>query len=136
LVENADAAIVSGLICKRLFPYESIVYKCTPDGELQQCQINAVGKVLDVDACAFGCTLINIDFLVENYEKGKIEKPFFFDKSMRSDLNFCMSMRKLGGKVLLDTRVEVGHITEPSVVTFSNAQAMREDYLKSLGKLS
>ena len=129
LVENADAAIVSGLICKRYFPFETVAFKYTDDGEIHQCIVGARGKVIEVDACAMGCTLINLDILKKLFEDRKLNKPFFYDAHFRSDMNFCMNLRKLGERVLLDTRVDIGHLGDPPVITPSNAQGARERYL-------
>lgn len=130
LVENADAAVVSGLICKRYYPYDTVAFKCMPDGELQQCVIETRGKVIEVDACAMGCTLINLNIIAKWLKEGKLTAPVFHDRGkFRSDLNFFLDVRKLGGRILLDTRVEIGHMSDPLIVTPKNAQMLRERYL-------
>lgn len=131
LVENADAAVVSGLICKRYFPYETVAFKFTSDTEIHQCMVTARGKVIEVDVCAMGCTLINLDILKSLYENKKLEKPFFYDEHFRSDMNFCMNLRKAGQRILLDTRVDIGHLGDPPVIMPSNAQEARERYVRA-----
>ena len=130
LVENADAAVVSGLVCKRYFPFETVAFKFTDDNEVHQCIVGARGKVIEVDVCAMGATLINLDILKSLHESGKLSKPFFYDAKFRSDMNICMNLRRLGQRILLDTRVDIGHLGDPPVITPSNAQEARERYVR------
>lgn len=123
LVENADAAMVSGLVCKRLFPFDTVAFKFLPGDELEQIVIAERGRVLEVDACAMGCTLVNLE------EIKKLRKPYFVDRSMRSDLNLCVAFRKAGCKVLIDTRIGIGHLGEAPVITPENADEIREQYI-------
>lgn len=119
LVENADAAEVSGLVCKRFFPFDTVAFKCLPDGSLNQIVLTDRGKVVEVDACAMGCTLMNVGCLKE------LKKPWFYDDHFRSDLNVCMNFRKAGFRILVDTRVEIGHLGDPPVIRPSTAEALR-----------
>jgi len=119
LTENAAAAMVSGLVCKRLFPYDTVAFKLLPDGQLQQIVVNARGKVIEVDGCAMGCTLINLDLIKQ------LERPYFRDRFFRSDLGLCLAFRRKGMKVLLDTRVEIGHLSDPLIITPGNAERVR-----------
>lgn len=129
LVEHADDAMISGLICKRYFPYETVAYRFTVDGELQQCVVNVRDKVIEVDACAMGCTLINLDILKKLIKEGKMKQNCFYDDHFRSDLNFCIDLRKNGYKIFLDTRASIGHLGDPPVITPANAQSYRESYV-------
>lgn len=131
LVENADAAVVSGLVCKRYFPFETVAFQFTDDREIHQCIVGARDKVLEVGVCAMGCTLVNLDILKSLYENKKLNKPFFYDAHFRSDMNFCMNLKKLGQRILLDTRIDIGHLGDPPVITPSNAQANRERYIEA-----
>ena len=119
LVESADAAMVSGLICKRIFPFDCVGFKCIEGGDLTQIVIHERDIVKPVDACAMGCTLVNLE------EIKKLKKPYFFDARFRSDINLCLSFRAIDCKVLLDTRAEVGHLGEPVVVRPSMAERLR-----------
>ncbi|MCK5640883.1 MAG: hypothetical protein KAJ19_08800, partial [Gammaproteobacteria bacterium] len=73
LVENADAAMVSGLICKRIFPFDCVAFKCIEGRDLTPIVIHERDIVKPVDACAMGCTLVNLE------EIKKLKKPYFFD---------------------------------------------------------
>lgn len=122
LVENADAAMVSGLIAKRVFPFETVAFKYL-GSELTLITIKERSKVISVDACAMGCTLINLEHIQ------KLNKPYFFDAKARSDINLCVAFRNLNLPIYVDTRAEVGHLAEAVVVRPSNAQALRERVL-------
>ncbi len=120
LVESADAAMVSGLICKRIFPFETVAFKYIGINELMLITIKEREKVVLVDACAMGCTLINLEHIQ------KLHKPYFFDAKFRSDINLCLAFREFNLPVCIDTRAEVGHLAEAVVVKPSMAEALRE----------
>ncbi len=128
LLENADAAMVSGLICKRAYPYETVAFVFSNEDNLQLVNIYARDKVLKVDGCAMGCTLINIEQLK------LLKKPYFYDNERRSDLNLCVDFRKIGKDVLLDSRVSLGHLGEPPVVYPDNADELRVKVLNDIRK--
>lgn len=123
LLENADAAMVSGLICKRAYPYETIAFMFDNNRKLCQMQVLVRDKVIEVDGCAMGCTLINVEQIK------MLKKPYFYDNQRRSDLNLCVDFRNIGRKVLLDTRVHVGHLGDTPIVFPDTADELR---LKSL----
>lgn len=120
LVESADAAMVSGLICKRVFPFETVAFRFMENRELMLVIIKERDRVVPVDACAMGCTLINLEHLK------KLQRPYFFDSEFRSDINLCLAFRALDLSVCIDTRAEVGHLAEAVIIRPSQAQALRE----------
>lgn len=123
LMENKKAAMVSGLICKRAFPYEQVAFKYDKNKRLQACMTNEATKIYSVDACAMGCTLINLQLLQ------LINKPYFANGHFRHDINLCLRLRnEIGAKILVDTRVTVGHMGEPEIIYPNNAQLLRERY--------
>lgn len=119
LAESADAAMVSGLICKRIFPFECVAFKCLPNGDLTQIVVSERKKVIPVDACAMGCTLVNLKHIK------KLKKPYFFDARYRSDINLCLAFRAIDCKIMIDTRAEIGHLAEPVIVRPNMAEALR-----------
>lgn len=122
LLENADATVVSGLICKRLFPYETVAFKTSPAGVYTLMQLEENTGVREMDGCAFGCTLVNLEKLRE------LPKPWFVTtEQQRYDVNFFRNVRAMGGKVLVDTRVSVGHISDPQVVWPETATMLRRE---------
>jgi hypothetical protein len=125
LMENKDAGVVSGLICRRAFPFTPVVFKMDDLGSLQEAYVTPSGKVHDVDSAAKGCTLINLKLLQQ------LKKPYWSDDHFRSDINLCLRMKKeLGARILVDTRVIVGHLGECCVVYPKNADEMRLRYLQ------
>lgn len=127
LVENADAGMVSGLICKRGFPYEIVAFKDVEG--MRSVTMRPDTGVKTVSVCAMGCTLINLEPLKD----GRIARPWFEDtREHRSDVNFCAKMRDVGMAIKVDTRVCVGHLCEPRVITPQVAEAWRKNHIDVL----
>lgn len=132
LCEHSDAAMVSGLICKRNYPFETVAFKFIGvlEHQLTPAQVKANGKLYEVDACPFGCNLLNLDIIE------KLETPYFSDGKFRSDISMCLRIREeLDEKIYIDSRVIVGHLGNVPVVFPHTAQAMREKYVKELVEL-
>lgn len=130
LLENKDAALISGLICKREFPYETVAFKRDFNNDLQECFISeGCKKVVEVDAAAMGCTLINMSLLK------KLKPPYWFDGHFRSDINICLKFKdELGAKILIDTRAQVGHMGRIPVIYPSNATQLCADEISEMTK--
>ena len=127
LMENADAAMVSGLICKRKHPYSVVAFMDCPDGDIADAHLKQNTGVHDVATCAMGCTLINLEQLQ------KLQKPWWFDAHFRSDINIGMKFKKeLGAKILVDTRVVVGHIGDPPVIFPGHVDTIRAYEIREL----
>ncbi len=114
LLESKDEAIISGLICRKFYPYAQVVWgKDDEHNTYLPVELPLDGKIYEVGVCCFGCTLINLEKLQE------LEKPWFRDtcapkadgkcKNIRSDINLCDAFRANGEKVWVDTRILVGH---------------------------
>lgn len=117
LMENADEAMVSGLVVKKGEGFPQVAWMVQGSGDTRKyaaAQLPLDGGVYEVGVCAFGCTLINMDKLT------KLDRPFFRDTcetnsggspdNIRSDVNLCNMFReKLKEKVFVDTRVLIGH---------------------------
>lgn len=129
ICENSDAAMVSGLICKRNYPFETVAFKFVGPmkRELVSAQLKANGKLYEVDACPFGCNLLNLDKIKS------LEIPYFFDGMFRSDISMCLRIREeLDEKIYVDSRVVVGHLGDAPIVFPHTAQSMREKYVEKL----
>jgi trans-aconitate methyltransferase len=120
LLGNTDAAAVSGLVVKTSEPHEQVGFvNCDETGMSNGVCLPLDDKSYDVDACAFGCTLIDLS-VFQN-----IKKPYFKDKIVegsdgtlyqrRSDLVFCEELKKLGKIIRIDTRVQIGHMGKKQV---------------------
>ena len=121
LVENASSAMVSGLICKRGYPYQTVAFRFNSKGQLDQLMLDPKDEVISVDACAMGCTLINLQQLK------LLNLPYFTDGHFRHDLNLCMKFKsELGASIKVDCRVEVGHLCMPNIVYPSSSNLLRQ----------
>lgn len=109
-----DVGVVSGLIHKRAYPFHQVAFKFRPGRDsFSLVNVNPAAGVVEVDAAAFGCTLINIEAL----QQKEVPFPWFFDNERgRSDMNFCRLVRKAGLKVLINTAATVGHLLDPQVL--------------------
>jgi hypothetical protein len=119
---RGDSAIISGLICKRAYPYETVVMRFLPDGRYELVVTPEDSGVREVDGCAFGCTLLNLGVMQT------LKKPWFFDmQNGRSDINYCRMVKVTGHRILVDTGVHVGHLLDPAAVwPGESAQLLRE----------
>lgn len=125
LMENRQDAIISGLTCKRMYPYTQVVWLKDGKGLFIEKTLPLDGKIYEVGVCSFGCTLINLSKLK------KLKKPYFRDtckpgadgslNNIRSDINICDMFREAGESVFVDTRVLVGHRGEARRIFPQNA---------------
>jgi len=122
LMENGDAAMVSGLIHKRYYPYEQVAFAFDKEGKLQPALLKDK-TVVKVDACAMGCTLINLEKL------HLINMPYFVDGYFRHDINLCLKFKtELGARVLVDTRIHLGHVGMSEIVYPENVGLLRRRF--------
>ena len=130
LLESKNEAMVSGIVVRRGSPFNQVAYgKRDKEGTYVEIHLPLDGKIYEVGACAFGCTLINIAKLQ------KLEKPWFRDtceavgdaakRNIRSDINLCDMFRANGEKVWIDTRVLIGHTGQYVVAYPQNAKCLR-----------
>ncbi len=125
LTENSDKAMVSGLVCRRNFPFTPVVFKKDSSGSLKEAIVNPDTGVMKTDAVAMGCTLLNLD------KASKLSKPVWKDDHFRSDINICERFStELNESVYVDTRVCIGHLGENVIVTPQNADKLRLNYLE------
>lgn len=127
LVESCtslDAAMVSGIVCKRGEDFQQVGWEVHDDkeGNKQYYQVTLPldGKCYQTSVCAFGCTIIDLKKLA------KLKKPYFRDTcekgaggeivNVRSDINLCLAFREIGETCWIDTRAIVGHLGIPQAV--------------------
>lgn len=119
LSKNNDAMIVSGLVTKRKPPYPQVGF--VRDGDyFYPVDLTIDGKSYLVDMPAMGCTLIDMEVF------NLIDEPYFIDTkgfradgssyNKRSDANFFEKCREANIKMIIDTRVLVGHLKEPELI--------------------
>lgn len=84
-------------------------------------------KLVEVDACGFGAALVKTSILK------KIAPPYFMCSSgTGEDILFCYKVRKVGGRVFMDTTFNIGHLGHPQVIT----EEFVDNYRKSTDKES
>jgi len=121
LSNNEDALVVSGLVTKRKLPYSQVGFVRTDDGEgYNPISIPIDGRSYLVDVPAMGCTLIDVDIF------DTISEPYFVDTlaqnsngecyNKRSDTNFFEKVRAANHKIIIDSRVLVGHMRDAEPV--------------------
>lgn len=132
LLGNDDAVAVSGLVTKRSGEGPQVGFMKADEDFSYTTQLPVDGISYSVDACAFGCTLIDLDVFND------IEKPYFKDVTLRnregslysrrSDMHFCRELRDAGKTIRIDTRVIVGHIGDCQVFYPENKEFQLETY--------
>ncbi len=113
LWESNNAAMVSGLVCKKGENFQQVGWATNDEGGYIPLDLPLTGLTYEVGVCAFGCTLINLAKLK------RLTTPYFRDTcgispngdltNIRSDVNLCNMFRDNGEKILIDTRILVGH---------------------------
>lgn len=126
----AQKDIIAPLAFTRNFPHKPVIYNCIegwdtvtqtehftnyavmnyPKDQLKQC-----------DAVGFGAVLIKVDLF------RKMPMPWFMNPfKTGEDINFCYQAKKHGFETWVDTRVKLGHVGHPLVIT--------EDYVNQQWK--
>ncbi len=124
--------IIAPLAFTRNFPHKPVIYSCIegwdtvaqrehftnyavmnyPKNQLKEC-----------DAVGFGAVLINVDCF------RKMPQPWFMNPNKTGeDINFCYEAKKYGFRTWVDTRVKLGHVAHPLVVTEEYVQAQWKAY--------
>ncbi len=131
LMETKDAAMVSGLVCKKGERFQQVAFGMDAEGHYLELNLPLDGRIYEVAVCAFGCTLVNVSKLQ------RLPKPWFRDtcdeffgrrENCRSDVNLCNAFRQqLKEQVFIDTRILVGHkgVEFADVVYPQNAEFIR-----------
>lgn len=79
--------------------------------------------LVECDSVGFGAVLIKTQVL------RKVEKPWFFGMSQTGeDVTFCIKAKKAGFSVWMDTRIKLGHLGAPVIIT--------EEYSDAWNKLT
>lgn len=113
--------IIAPLAFTRNFPHKPVIYNCIEgwDNVTQTEHFTnyAVMKypkdqMKEVDAVGFGAVLINVDCFK------KMPQPWFMNPyKTGEDINFCYQAKKYGFRTWVDTRLKLGHVSHPLLVT-------------------
>lgn len=127
---DANKDIVAPLAFTRNFPHKPVMYSCIEGWDaVSQCAhfVNYAvmnypkDKLVQCDAVGFGAALIKTSVL-----KGTPQPWFMNPNSTGEDINFCYQAKKRGFTTWMDTRVKLGHLSHPVIIT--------EDYVESQKK--
>jgi hypothetical protein len=113
--------IVAPLAFTRNFPHKPVMYACRegwdPVAQCHQFTNYAVmkypkDKLVECDAVGFGAVLIKTECF------RKMPQPWFMNPNKTGeDINFCYEAKKYEFRTFMDTRIKLGHISHPLIIT-------------------
>lgn len=119
--------IIAPLAFTRNFPYKPVMYSCVSgwDTVSQREYFTNFSvmnypkdKLVECDAVGFGAVLINVDCF------RKMPQPWFMNPNKTGeDISFCYEAKKYGFSTWMDTRLKLGHVSHPLIVTEEYALA-------------
>lgn len=78
--------------------------------------------LVECDAVGFGAVCIRLDMV-----RKKLTAPYFMSTTgTGEDLWFCYKAKKAGARIFMDTRIKLGHLKNPEIVT----EEYFDDYIK------
>lgn len=117
----AQKDIIAPLAFTRNFPHKPVIYSCREGwdsvnkahGFTNYSVMNyPKDKLFECDAVGFGAVLIKTDCFK------KMPEPWFMNPyKTGEDINFCYEAKKYGFMTWMDTRLKLGHIGHPLIVT-------------------
>ncbi len=124
--------IVAPLAFTRNFPHKPVMYSCRSGWDsVAQCDTFtnfAVmkyprNKLVECDAVGFGAVLINVNCF------RTMPQPWFMNPNKTGeDISFCYEAKKYGFSTWMDTRIKLGHVSHPLIVTEDYVLAQWERY--------
>ena len=124
---EADKPVVAPLAFTRNFPHKPVIYSCIEgwDAIAQKDYFTNYAvmnypkdQLREVDAVGFGAVLIKTEVL------RNVATPRFMSTcGTGEDILFCYKAKKAGYSTWVDTRVKLGHISHPLIVTEAYVQA-------------
>ena len=134
---KTEAVITCGNILKRGFPFSSpwsLVKegKCFNVEGTEDCE-----EFIDIDACGFPFTLIDLEFIKEEIEKPWFKMYQYLGKDGKiatqwEDSFFCAEVKKKQGRIIGVPKATCGHVWGRVVIEESNALELRQKHLKTL----
>jgi hypothetical protein len=122
--------IVAPLAFTRNFPHRPVMYSCIEgwDATLQMHTFvnHSVIRypkdtLTQCDAVGFGAVLINMRVIKA------MKAPYFMNPNKTGeDISFCYEAKKLGFYTWMDTRIKLGHLSHPIIVTEDYVEKQRE----------
>jgi len=125
---NVD--IVAPLAFTRGYPHKPVMYSCVEgwDSTVQkEYFVNHTvmnypkNKLVECDEVGFGAVLIKAEAL-----KGVSSPRFMSTCGTGEDIYFCYQAKKKGFRVFMDTRVKLGHVGHPAIITEEYVDIVRK----------
>jgi GT2 family glycosyltransferase len=131
------AEMVTGMIFKRSYPYQPCFYPRARLNKIRKVEngIEKVDMVPDLEGCiewekdsiiplegmGMACCMIDVSLFK------RIQKPWFYPfPKVGEDITFCIKARQEAkAKMIVDTRIDVGHITNATVTSEFQKEALR-----------
>jgi hypothetical protein len=110
LSHNLD--MVNALAFRRIKPYYPCIFNWNDEHKCYETVEYSHG-LLEVDATGMAAHLIKMDVF------DKVDSPWYYyrENIFSSDLTFCENARKAGFKIMIDTDMKIGHLSDELVVT-------------------
>ncbi len=105
---NKEISIIGALSYKRQPPFMPCIFMPKEGKGWKYCKVPEKSGIYEVGGIGMGFTLIKTKVFKD------LKKPYF--KGWREDLNFCNNARKAGHRVFVDTTVQVGHLTQRTII--------------------
>lgn len=134
--DNVD--IVAPLAFTRGYPHKPVLYACedgwdsvaNKDYFINHTIMNyPKDKLVECDAVGFGAVLIKMDVIKKM--KGN---RFMTTDGSGEDIYFCYQAKKHGFRVWMDTRIKLGHIGHPVVITEEYVEQVRKAHSMEIEK--
>jgi GT2 family glycosyltransferase len=117
-MDETGADIVSGLYFTRRAPVKPVIYNelgYYHDPEANEVTPHAgsyenypIDSVFPIEGCGFGAVLMTVDIARKVVDKFGV--PFAPIVGFGEDLSFCLRAEEVGGKIVCDSRVKLGHV--------------------------
>jgi hypothetical protein len=130
-LETCD--IVSGLIFKRIYPFQPCIYLKARISEHKD-EYNRIeykphlegllkwtdNSIVPIEACGMAACMMKTEILP------KIKKPWFYPfPNMGEDITFCIKARQeINAKMMCDTRVDIGHLSVMPITSQYQKEAL------------
>jgi GT2 family glycosyltransferase len=138
MLSNPEIDILGALAFMRNPPHYPVIYT-TEDGydvkNRTEYYIRKYVKhypkdqLVECDAVGFGAVCIKLDFV-----RNKMQEPYFMSTTnMGEDILFCWKAKKVGGRVFMDTRIKLGHLSNPTIIDEEYFEKWIKDNKHDLG---
>lgn len=127
---KCDADIACGLVYRRVAPYTPLIFRKQDNGLYREILNYLQNRIIDIDACGFGCVLTKVDAISKMYE---CYDKLFAPDNLGEDLQFCERAKDMGLNIVCDTSVKCGHLGQ-ILITETQFEVARDALERVLAK--